>query len=58
MSLAFEIMRVLAWLGLYFISAGMLVVTAFAMVFMVGMLIFGENITDMEPESNKWEEDE
>ena len=53
-----EIMKVGMWVVIYFASIGMLAVFAASLVFMVGMMIMRRDITDMQSQSEKWNEEE
>jgi hypothetical protein len=55
MTLALDILKVFMWVMLYFGSIAMLAVMSASLVFMVGALILGEDITDIEPE--EWSDD-
>jgi hypothetical protein len=51
-----DIVRVVVWVGLYFLSMGMLAVVGMSLVYMLGKMAFLTDITDSEPE--RWEDDD
>lgn len=49
MSLALDIVKYVVWVVAYFTSIGVLSIMVMALVYMVGMMVVGWDITDSEP---------